>query len=50
MRFSQVADHFVDFVARHPEHEAVVDELGSYLAEVESLDHDHDAPAGSSGA
>lgn len=47
--FQNVADHLVDFVTRHPEHRAVVDELGAYLAAVESVDHDHDALAGSDG-
>jgi hypothetical protein len=49
VKFRQVADHLVDFVARHPEHRAVIDQLGRYLAEVESRDHDHDAPTGSEG-
>lgn len=49
IRFQHVADHLVDFVASHPAHRAVIDELGAYLAAVESVDHDHDAPAGSEG-
>lgn len=49
VKFRQVADHLVDFVARHPETRGTIDALGSYLAGVEATPHDHDAPAGSEG-
>ncbi|HET6792956.1 MAG TPA: DUF6104 family protein [Acidimicrobiales bacterium] len=48
VKFSQVADHLTDFVARNPDDTAVVDRLGAFLARVESIDHDHDAPTSSS--
>jgi|GEM_PF-3741243 len=47
VKFRQVADHLVDFAARHPDGVATVDRLAGFLAEVESVEHDHDAPAGS---
>jgi hypothetical protein len=49
VRFSQVADHLVDFAARRPQVAPIIDELGRYLADVELRPHDHDQPAGSAG-
>lgn len=40
--FSNVADHFVDFVDRDPAAAEVVDRLARFLAEVERVRHDHD--------
>ena len=39
--FSDVCDHLVDFVRRSPEHAAATDELASFLARVEDVDHAH---------
>ena len=41
--FDDVADHLVDYVDRHPDSQAVVDDLAGFLASVERIDHDHDA-------
>ncbi|MGH9298769.1 MAG: DUF6104 family protein [Acidimicrobiales bacterium] len=50
VRFSQVADHLVDFTAHRAGTEQVVDDLARFLSEVEDTGHDHDAEAGSAGA
>ena len=49
VRFDEIADHLVDFAARFPTERVTLDRLASFLAEVESVDHDHEASAGSSG-
>lgn len=49
VRFAQVADHLVDFVARNPGTEEVVDRLARFLTRVEGVDHRHEARYGSSG-
>lgn len=40
--FSNVADHLVDYIDRHPDARATVDDLAAFLARVERIDHDHD--------
>ena len=40
--FSDVADHLVDYLERHPDAYDVVDDLAGFLARVERIDHDHD--------
>ena len=47
--FDQVADHLVDFAARFPSTRRVIDDLAGFLSDVEGIEHDHDAAAGSSG-
>jgi hypothetical protein len=39
--FSDVADHFDDFVNRHPDSREIVDRLASFLADVEDVGHEH---------
>jgi Family of unknown function (DUF6104) len=39
--FADVADHLDDFVNRHPDSRQTVDELASFIAEVEDVDHQH---------
>jgi Family of unknown function (DUF6104) len=39
--FADVADHFEDFVNRHPDSRETVDELALFLAGVEDVDHEH---------
>ena len=39
--FADVADHFEDFVKRHPESRETIDKLASFIAGVEDLDHQH---------
>lgn len=41
--FDNVADHLVDFADRDPAARDVIDRLAGFLAEVERVDHDHDA-------
>jgi uncharacterized protein DUF6104 len=41
--FGDVADHFEDFAKRHPDARAVLDQLASFLARVEDVDHEHEA-------
>jgi hypothetical protein len=40
--FKDVADHFDDFGNRHPEARATLDQLASFLARVEDVDHEHE--------
>lgn len=41
--FDDVADHLVDYIERHPGTRDSVDDLAAFLAQVERIDHDHDA-------
>jgi hypothetical protein len=41
--FADVADHLEDFVLRRPEARETIDELASFLARVEDVDHEHEA-------
>lgn len=41
--FADVADHFEDFAQRRPEARKTIDELASFLAGVEDVDHEHEA-------
>jgi hypothetical protein len=40
--FADVADHFEDFVNRHPDARETIDQLASFLAGVEDVDHEHE--------
>jgi hypothetical protein len=40
--FADVADHFEDYVLRRPEARDTIDDLASFLAGVEDVDHEHD--------
>lgn len=42
MTFADVADHFEDYVLRRPEARDTIDDLASFLAGVEDVDHEHD--------
>jgi hypothetical protein len=44
--FKDVADHFVDFVDRYPEHSEAIDRVAQFLAKVEDVEHDHDRDEG----
>jgi len=41
--FSDVADHLVDYVERHPGDRDVIDQFAAFLTMVEQIPHDHDA-------
>jgi Family of unknown function (DUF6104) len=40
--FNDVCDHFRDYVDRHPENEAVIDDVARFIANVEDIDHEHE--------
>jgi hypothetical protein len=44
--FADVADHLEDFVLRRPETRETINELASFLAQVEDLDHEHEDDEG----
>ena len=41
--FDDVADHMVDFADRDPSARDPIDRLARFLAEIEKVDHDHEA-------
>jgi uncharacterized protein DUF6104 len=46
--FNDVADHLEDFVRTDPDAAQTIDRLGTFLAMVELVEHDHDGDVGSS--
>jgi hypothetical protein len=41
--FNDVADHLTDYAKRHPASLKSIDGFARYVAEIETVDHDHDA-------
>ena len=41
--FADIADHLHDFADRRPDYRGTVQQLAAFLADVEDVDHDHEA-------
>ena len=46
--FGDVADHLMDYVKQHPGTLRALDGFARFVAEVDGVEHDHDAVAGGS--
>lgn len=41
--FNDVADHLFDYAERHPHERGTIERVARFLANVEDVDHDHEA-------